>query len=60
VGVKVGALTGLSPDHLREHWELEASACGLAGATLRVTPSDDPTDVDATGVILEWVELRQA
>lgn len=60
VGVKVGALTGLSSDHLREHWEHEAASCGLAGASLHVTSSGDPADRDADGVILEWVELRQA
>lgn len=60
VGVKVGALTGLSSDHLREHWDHEVGGTGLEGATLRVTCSEDPADADATGVVLEWVELRQA
>jgi hydrogenase nickel incorporation protein HypA/HybF len=60
VGVKVGALTGLSSEHLREHWDHEVGGTGLEGAALRVTCSDDAADVDATGVILEWVELRQA
>lgn len=59
VGVKVGALTGISADHLREHWDHEVRALGLEGAALQVTCSDDLADADANGVILEWVELRQ-
>lgn len=58
VGVKIGALTGLSSEHLREHWDEAVPGTGLEGATLRVACSDDPTDPDATGVVLEWVEVR--
>lgn len=60
VGVKVGALTGLSGEHLREHWQEAVPGTGLEGATLQLTCSDDPLDPDAAGVLLEWVELTGA
>jgi hydrogenase nickel incorporation protein HypA/HybF len=60
VGVKVGALTGLSAGHLREHWAEEVAGTSLAAASLDVTASEDPADPDALGVVLEWVELSAA
>jgi Zn finger protein HypA/HybF involved in hydrogenase expression len=59
VAVKVGALTGISAAHLRDHWVEEVRGTPLEGAELKVACSDDPTDADADGVILESVQLRQ-
>ncbi|MCO5167666.1 MAG: hydrogenase maturation nickel metallochaperone HypA [Planctomycetes bacterium] len=57
VGVRIGALSGISAAHLREHWDEALPGTPLEGAALRAETSDDPTDDGAMGVVLEWVEL---
>ncbi|MBX3469638.1 MAG: hydrogenase maturation nickel metallochaperone HypA [Planctomycetes bacterium] len=57
VGLKVGALTGLSEGHLREHWDEAVPGTPLEGAALRITCAEDLADPDGAGVVLEWIEL---
>lgn len=60
VGVRVGALAGISAQHLREHWEEELRGTEVEGAALTVEPCEDPADDHATGVVLAWVEVSSS
>ncbi len=53
VGVRVGALAGISPAHLREHWHEHC-----AEVRLEVTEGEDPAEEHAQGVVVEWVEVE--
>lgn len=57
VGVRIGALTGISPAHLREHWDEAVRGTAAASARLEVQASEDPLDAHAAGVVLLWVEV---
>ena len=55
VDITIGALAGISEDHLKEHWR-EASIGTIAeGAELRTTVSEDPL---STGLVLQSLELE--
>lgn len=56
VGVRIGALAGVSAAHLRDHWDEEVRGTPAASAELVVEASDDPTDPRALDVVLEWIE----
>ena len=56
VDIVVGALAGISPDHLREHF-LESSPGSVAeGAVFRARMSGDPL---STGLLIESMELER-
>jgi hydrogenase nickel incorporation protein HypA/HybF len=58
VSVWLGALSHMSPDHFREHFE-RASAGSLAeGARLEITTSDDIHDSAAAHVLLKGIEVE--
>lgn len=53
----LGALSHFSEPHFREHFDDAARGSLAAGATLRITLSDDATDPHAQDVMLHSVEL---
>jgi hydrogenase nickel incorporation protein HypA/HybF len=59
VGVTVwlGALSQMSPEHFREHFEAEVRGTLAEGAALTLESSDDPTHPNAQSVMLQSVEL---
>lgn len=57
VEVHIGALAGLSPDHLREHFVEAAAGTVAEGADLRATVGEDPLAEDAASVRLAAVEV---
>lgn len=51
--VRLGALAGGSPAHLREHFEIELERLGLAGIALHIEEAPmHPAGVELTGVEL--------
>jgi Zn finger protein HypA/HybF involved in hydrogenase expression len=59
VQVTLGALTGLSPDHLRAHFAQAAAGTLAAGARLDFTVLRDPADPLAQSIRLDSVELQE-
>lgn len=59
VSVKVwlGALSQISPDHFREHFEEDSAGTLADGARLDVELSEDILDQHAQDVLLKSVEL---
>jgi hydrogenase nickel incorporation protein HypA/HybF len=60
VKIWLGALSHLSPEHFRAHYEIEARDTAAAGAILDVEASADPDDPHAQHVRLESVDLDDA
>jgi hydrogenase nickel incorporation protein HypA/HybF len=57
IRVRLGALSHFTPRHFVEHWE-DASAGTIAeGCVVESEMSEDPTDLNAQGVVLEDVEI---
>jgi hydrogenase nickel incorporation protein HypA/HybF len=57
VTVRLGALSHISAEHFREHFEREAAGCA-AGAVLEVLVDADPSGPHAQEVVLESVEVE--
>lgn len=57
VTVRLGALSQISPEHFREHFDHAVSGTIVESAELRVEISTDLTDPQAQKVVLESVEL---
>jgi hydrogenase nickel incorporation protein HypA/HybF len=57
VTVRLGALTSISSEHFREHFESETAGTIADGARLIVERSNDPLDRLATQIVLESVEV---
>jgi hydrogenase nickel incorporation protein HypA/HybF len=57
VTVWLGALSQMSPDHFREHFEADVSGSLAEGAALTLEVSEDPGHPNAQSVMLESVEL---
>ena len=57
VEVRLGALSGFSPEHFREHFEDESRGTLAEGAALDVTVSADPADPHAQSVLLRGMDL---
>jgi hydrogenase nickel incorporation protein HypA/HybF len=59
VGVTVwlGALSQMSPEHFREHFEADVRGGPAEGAALTLEVSGDPSDPNAQSVMLQSVEL---
>lgn len=55
--VWLGALSQMSPDHFREHFETDVRGTLAEGATLTLEVSNDPDDPHAQSVVLRSVEL---
>jgi hydrogenase nickel incorporation protein HypA/HybF len=58
VRVKLGALSHISSDHFREHFEEAAAGTSWQGAQLEVEISEDPREPHAHDVILLSVGLE--
>jgi Zn finger protein HypA/HybF involved in hydrogenase expression len=53
IEVRLGALAGGSAEHLREHFEIELAALGLADIVLEITEAPEhPAGVEITGITL--------
>lgn len=57
VKVKLGALSHITPDHFREHFEEAIVGTVAEGATLDVEQSDDQDDPNAQDILLESVDI---
>jgi hydrogenase nickel incorporation protein HypA/HybF len=53
-----GALSHMSPDHFREHFDLTSAGSLAEGARLAITTPDDIHDCAAADVLLEGVEVE--
>lgn len=56
--VWLGALSQMSVEHFREHFDAEVRGTVAEGATLTIEVSDDPAAPDALSVVLRSVELE--
>jgi hydrogenase nickel incorporation protein HypA/HybF len=59
VTVRLGALSHLSPDHLREHFVHAARGTIAEGARLTVAIGHDPGDPRAQDVVLDSLEVEE-
>lgn len=57
VKVKLGALSHITPDHFREHFEAAIVGTIAEGATLEVEQSDDQSDPNAQDILLESIDI---
>ncbi len=58
VEVWLGALSQISPEHFREHFEAEVRGTVAEGAALKIASSDKLDDPHAQSVVLRSVELQ--
>ena len=58
IRVRLGALSHFTPAHFREHFEDATRGTLAEGAQIDAELRTDPTSDDATGVVLESVELE--
>ncbi len=57
VKIKLGALSHISAEHFREHFESGARGTAAEGAVLEVEELTDVKDARAQSIILDTVEL---
>lgn len=57
VGIRLGALSHMSPEHLREHFDRAAAGTTLEGAELDVEMVEDITDPEAQSIVLTSVDI---
>lgn len=57
VKVKLGALSHITPDHFREHFEEAIAGTVAEGASLDVEQSDDQDDPNAQDILLESIDI---
>jgi len=57
VKVKLGALSHITPDHFREHFEEAIVGTVAEGATLDVEQCDNEHDPNAQDILLESVDI---
>jgi Zn finger protein HypA/HybF involved in hydrogenase expression len=51
IHVRLGALSGGSPDHMREHFDIELERLGLDGIVLHIESAPDhPAGVEITSI----------
>ena len=58
VKVTLGALSHMSPDHFREHFDMAAQGTRMAGARLDIVALDDIHHPMAQDILLEHVEVE--
>ena len=54
--VKLGALSHISAEHFREHFEADATGTITEGARLDIERQTDERDPHAQEILLDWVE----
>jgi hydrogenase nickel incorporation protein HypA/HybF len=59
VTVRLGALSHISPEHLREHFARGARGTIAEGARLTFEIEPDPGDPRAQGVVLDSLEVEE-
>ena len=59
VTVKLGALSHISPDHLREHFVQATRGTVAEGARLNIKVMTDMTDPQSQEVLLESIEVEE-
>ena len=57
VKVRLGALSHITPDHFREHFEVTVAGTVAEGAKLDVEQSEDRDDPNAQDILLESVDI---
>ena len=57
VRIKVGGLSGLSTEHLREHFSDSARGTLAEGATLEIATSTGKDPDDSLGIVLDSLEV---
>lgn len=57
VKVKLGALSHVTPDHFREHFQEAIVGTVAEGAQLEVEQSEDEHDANAQDILLESVDI---
>ena len=57
VGVWLGALSHMSPDHFREHYEESSNGTIAEGAELKIELSEDINDPNAQEILLRDIEV---
>lgn len=60
ISVRLGALSHLSPEHFREHWEHAVLGTVAEGAEIAIETASDPADPHAEQVLLQSVTLADA
>ena len=58
--VRIGALAGISPDHLREHFIIAARGSVAEDASLEVEMAAEDQEPHANGILLETLEFASA
>ncbi len=58
VGVRLGALSHFTPEHFREHFDDASRGTVAEGARVDAVLEQDLDDPQATGVVLETVEVE--
>jgi hydrogenase nickel incorporation protein HypA/HybF len=59
VKVRLGALSHISPQHFREHFERAVAGTIIEGAQLKIVPGTDSDDAHAQEIMLESVDLLE-
>jgi hydrogenase nickel incorporation protein HypA/HybF len=59
IRVHLGALSHFTPEHFREHFDDAARGTLAEGATVAAELGTDLTALNATGVVLESVEVAE-
>ena len=57
IGIRLGALSHMSPQHLKEHFDQAAAGTPLEHAELEVEVMDDIADPEAQSIVLTSVDI---
>ena len=57
IKVRLGALSHFTPEHFLEHWQDATGGTIAEGSKVEAELSEDMTDAQAHGVILEDIEI---
>jgi hydrogenase nickel incorporation protein HypA/HybF len=57
ISVRLGALSHMSPEHFREHWEHAAVGTVAEGAEIAIEAASDPADPHAEEILLQSVTV---
>jgi hydrogenase nickel incorporation protein HypA/HybF len=57
ISVRLGALSHMSPEHFREHWQHAAVGTVAEGAEIAIEAGSDPGDPHADEILLQSVTV---